>query len=137
MKTVKDIILTPLQFSSNLISFFHQCLYDYNFRCILRILANWSAEGIMRQQCRSSSPPRPSSVSSSQSLQSNSSTKYVRRKTRWRSDANDICVGEDLKIAVTTAIERFRLSEDQLGKFKTFTTLYLKHCNDYDNVCGI
>ncbi|KAI0208497.1 3'-5' RNA helicase YTHDC2 [Lamellibrachia satsuma] len=53
--------------------------------------------------------PRPSSVGSAHSNQSGSnlSTKA------WSKGKNDICVGEELKIAVDIAMERFRLSEEQ------------------------
>ena len=63
--------------------------------------------------------PRPSSVSSCQSSQSHYSTKRTpRQKNRWKGGLfdKDICVGEELKIAVTTAVERFRLSEEQQGE---------------------
>lgn len=56
--------------------------------------------------------PRPSSTSSCQSIQSNTSTRLAARGPR-RGD--DICVGEELKIAITTAVERFRLSEEHKG----------------------
>lgn len=51
--------------------------------------------------------PRPSSVGSTQSG-SNVSTKATSSRGK-----NDFCVGEELKIAVNIALERFRLSEDQ------------------------
>ena len=59
----------------------------------------------------SSDSPRPSSVGSTQSNQSgsNHSTKG------GRSARNEVCVGEELKIAVDVAFERFRLSEEQKG----------------------
>ncbi len=53
----------------------------------------------------SSDSPRPSSVGSSQSGRSS------KGKSR-----HDICVGEEIKIAVDIAFEKFRLSEDQKGK---------------------
>lgn len=53
--------------------------------------------------------PRPSSVGSTQSG-SNVSTKATSSRGK-----NDFCVGEELKIAVNIALERFRLSEDQKG----------------------
>ena len=49
--------------------------------------------------------PRPSSVGSGQSNVSS-------RGGRGR---HDICVGEELKIAVDVALERFHLSEEQRG----------------------
>ena len=52
----------------------------------------------------SSDSPRPSSVGSSQSGRSS--------KGRSR---HDICVGEEIKIAVDIALEKFRLSDDQKG----------------------
>lgn len=54
--------------------------------------------------------PRPSSVGSTQSG-SNVSTKATSSRGK-----NDFCVGEELKIAVNIALERFRLSEDQKGQ---------------------
>ena len=83
----------------------------------------------MRSQQNLGSPPRPSSVSSSQSLQSNSSTKHIRKKGGggWR-DQNDICVGEELKIAVSTAVERFRLSEEQLCKIVHYIVIVKLVC---------
>lgn len=60
--------------------------------------------------------PRPSSVGSAHSNQSGSnlSTKA------WSKGKNDICVGEELKIAVDIAMERFRLSEEQKGLLKNY-----------------
>ena len=55
--------------------------------------------------------PRPSSHGSSHSNQSGSN---VSTKA-WSRGKNDICVGEELKIAVDIAMERFRLSEEQKG----------------------
>ena len=55
--------------------------------------------------------PRPSSHGSSHSNQSGSN---VSTKT-WSKGQNDICVGEEVKIAVDIAMERFRLSEEQKG----------------------
>jgi len=55
-------------------------------------------------------PQRPSSVGSTQSG-SNVSNKAMSNRGR-----NDICVGEELKIAVNIALERFRLSEEQKGR---------------------
>ena len=59
-----------------------------------------------------SDSPRPSSVGSTQSNHSGSnfSTKH------GHGPLQDICVGEELKIAVDVALERFRLSEEQQGK---------------------
>jgi len=54
--------------------------------------------------------PRPASATSTQSG-SNVSTKASSSRGK-----NDICVGEELKIAVNIAIERFRLSEEQKGE---------------------
>lgn len=51
--------------------------------------------------------PRPSSVGSTQSG-SNVSTKATSSRGK-----NDFCVGEEMKIAVNIALERFRLSEEQ------------------------
>jgi len=53
--------------------------------------------------------PRPASVTSTHSG-SNVSTKASSSRGK-----NDICVGEELKIAVNIALERFRLSEEQKG----------------------
>ena len=53
---------------------------------------------------RSSDSPRPSSVGSSQSGRSS------KGKSR-----HDICVGEEIKIAVDIVLEKFRLTEDQKG----------------------
>jgi len=52
---------------------------------------------------------RPVSVTSSQSG-GNMSAKVPQSRGK-----NDICVGEELKIAVNIALERFRLSEEQKG----------------------
>ena len=52
---------------------------------------------------------RPASVTSTHSS-SNVSTKASSSRGK-----NDICVGEELKIAVNIALERFRLSEEQKG----------------------
>ena len=57
--------------------------------------------------------PRPASVSSTHSG-SNVSTKASSSRGK-----NDICVGEELKIAVNIALERFRLSEEQKGDYMT------------------
>ena len=59
----------------------------------------------MMNQPPSSDSPRPSSVGSSQSGRSS------KGKSR-----HDICVGEEIKIAVDIALEKFRLTEDQKGK---------------------
>ena len=53
--------------------------------------------------------PRPSSVGSTQSS-GNVSTRASSSRCK-----NDVCVGEELKIAVNIALERFRLSEEQKG----------------------
>ena len=53
--------------------------------------------------------PRPSSVGS---VQSSHSSSRGGRKHQF-----DICVGEEVKIAVDIAIERFRLSEEQKGLY--------------------
>lgn len=55
--------------------------------------------------------PRPSSVGS---VQSNHSSNRGGKRFQY-----EICVGEELKIAVDIAIERFRLSEEQRGEDKT------------------
>ena len=60
-----------------------------------------------------SASPRPSSVSSTQSNSSNISNKGG-GGGRYR---NDICVGEELKIAVDIALERFRMNEEQKGLY--------------------
>jgi len=57
--------------------------------------------------------PRPASVTSTHSS-SNVSTKASSSRGK-----NDICVGEELKIAVNIALERFRLSEEQKGQYVT------------------
>ena len=57
--------------------------------------------------------PRPASVTSTHSG-SNVSTKASSSRGK-----NDICVGEELKIAVNIALERFRLSEEQKGWYIT------------------
>jgi len=54
--------------------------------------------------------PRPASVTSTHSG-SNVSTKGSSSRGK-----NDICVGEEVKIAVNIALERFRLSEEQKGE---------------------
>lgn len=54
--------------------------------------------------------PRPASVTSTHSGSNVSAKASSRGK-------NDICVGEELKIAVNIALERFRLSEEQKGRF--------------------
>ena len=54
--------------------------------------------------------PRPASVTSTHSG-SNVSTKGPSSRGK-----NDICVGEEVKIAVNIALERFRLSEEQKGE---------------------
>lgn len=36
-------------------------------------------------------------------------------KAQQSHSKNDLCVGEELKIAVNIALERFRLSEEQKG----------------------
>ena len=53
-----------------------------------------------------SDSPRPSSVGSAHSSQSSGNR---------HTGQHDICVGEELKIAVDIALERFRLSEEQKG----------------------
>ncbi|KAK2182376.1 hypothetical protein NP493_355g01027 [Ridgeia piscesae] len=60
-------------------------------------------------QSPASDSPRPSSVGSTHSNQSSSSLS----NKPWSKGRNDICVGEELKIAVDIAMERFRLSEEQ------------------------
>jgi len=62
-------------------------------------------------QSPASDSPRPSSVGSTHSNQSSSSLS----NKPWSKGRNDICVGEELKIAVDIAMERFRLSEEQKG----------------------
>ena len=58
--------------------------------------------------------PRPSSVGSAQSTQSSNVSTRIAARSR-----NDICVGEELKIAVDISLERFRLNEEQKSKNKT------------------
>ena len=65
----------------------------------------------MKPPGQSNPSPRPESTSSCASVQSNTSALFHCGKK----GEDDICVGEELKIAVATAIERFRLSEDQRG----------------------
>ncbi|XP_074650448.1 3'-5' RNA helicase YTHDC2-like [Tubulanus polymorphus] len=60
-----------------------------------------------QQQRGCAESPRPSSVSS---VQSNASSG---RSTGKRPRISDICVGEELKISVHIALERFRLNEEQ------------------------
>ena len=60
----------------------------------------------------SSASPRPSSVGSVHSNHSNSSQSYT-GSNRLR---QDICVGEEIKIAVDIALERFRMNDEQKGK---------------------
>jgi len=67
------------------------------------------AEMYWPQSDDSAAVPRPASVTSTHSG-SNVSTKASSSRGK-----NDICVGEELKIAVNIALERFRLSEEQKG----------------------
>ena len=60
--------------------------------------------------------PRPSSVGSAQSFQSSSSMAGRGGGGGGRGFDHDICVGEQVKIAVDIALERFRLSEEQKGR---------------------
>ena len=53
--------------------------------------------------------PRPGSVDSCRS--SNSTTS----QTKFRNKQQKICVGEEVKISVDVAMQRFRLSEEQKG----------------------
>ena len=55
----------------------------------------------------SSDSPRPSSVGSAHSNQSSTKGSFRNR--------HEICVGEEIKISIDIAIERFRLSEEQKG----------------------
>jgi len=57
--------------------------------------------------------PRPASVTST-----HSGSNVSARPSSSRGK-NDICVGEELKIAVNIAMERFRLSEEQKGLYIT------------------
>ncbi len=68
---------------------------------------------MMQQMPGASDSPRPSSVGSTQSTHSSVS---LALKPQGRGK-NDICVGEELKIAVGIALERFRLSEEQKGVY--------------------
>jgi hypothetical protein len=63
----------------------------------------WSQSGI------DSPANRPASVTSTQSGGNMSA------KAQQFHSKNDLCVGEELKIAVNIALERFRLSEEQKG----------------------
>ena len=74
--------------------------------------------------------PRPASVDSSQSNQSSTNLSFKGGKKgggrlRGWVQPNDFCVGEELKIAVDIAIERFRLSEEQKRKFKLASTIFV------------
>ena len=66
----------------------------------------------------SADSPRPSSVGSAHSFQSSSSISAGNggggRGARGTRDY-DICVGEEVRIAIDVALERFRLSEEQKG----------------------
>ncbi|XP_064618810.1 3'-5' RNA helicase YTHDC2-like [Lineus longissimus] len=67
-------------------------------------MANPFSAAMMMQHSRNLDSPRPSSVGSSQSTYSNSS------RSRF---PQDVCVGEELKIGVHVALERFRMNEEQ------------------------
>jgi len=66
--------------------------------------------GMYWPQAEEPAVPRPASVTSTHSG-SNVSTKASSSRGK-----NDICVGEEVKIAVNIALERFRLSEEQKGE---------------------
>lgn len=65
-------------------------------------------------------PSRPSSVDSVQS--SHSSASSVSASGRKLTAATDFGVGEEVRIAVNIAFERFRLSEEQKGQCCSFNT---------------
>lgn len=72
------------------------------------------------QQRNSVLSPRPSSVSS---VQSNASSSSQRGRQGSRRD-DEICVGEEVKIAVEIALQRFRLSEELKGSFPVGDSMF-------------
>lgn len=77
-------------------------------------------------QTPDSDSPRPSSTSSAHSFQSFASSEDYQERGPRR--GQDICIGEEVKISIHLAMERFRMNESQRGKNNKKINLIIKKC---------
>jgi len=75
------------------------------------ILSHYRSGSLFNAEVAHRDSPRPSSVDSNQSTHSSLNLSI---HGQGKGDSG-ICVGEELRIAVSIALERFRLSEEQKG----------------------